>query len=73
MADGSWGLSLFVLFERLVSSSIALPRSWGLSLFVLFEHDRKWKRWLKCSWGLSLFVLFEHWSLNEKPCSVLED
>ena len=35
---GSWGLSLFVLFERSFRKSHRRKRSWGLSLFVLFEQ-----------------------------------
>ena len=34
---GSWGLSLFVLFERSLVNSMFDSCSWGLSLFVLFE------------------------------------
>ena len=35
---GSWGLSLFVLFEQIRFSKLLETGSWGLSLFVLFEH-----------------------------------
>ena len=35
---GSWGLSLFVLFELKSLSTFISNGSWGLSLFVLFEH-----------------------------------
>ena len=34
----SWGLSLFVLFERGYNFPSVLVGSWGLSLFVLFEQ-----------------------------------
>ena len=34
----SWGLSLFVLFERIISQDNQDISSWGLSLFVLFEQ-----------------------------------
>ena len=56
---GSWGLSLFVLFERSRIPTKERSGSWGLSLFVLFEQ--KWNHLVtfKSSWGLSLFVLFE--------------
>ena len=37
----SWGLSLFVLFERMDKLKFMTKRSWGLSLFVLFEQDTK--------------------------------
>ena len=37
MADGSWGLSLFVLFELNIYAFGVIVCSWGLSLFVLFE------------------------------------
>ena len=37
-ANSSWGLSLFVLFERGDGKACRYQRSWGLSLFVLFEH-----------------------------------
>ena len=33
----SWGLSLFVLFERKFTQEPKDEGSWGLSLFVLFE------------------------------------
>ena len=36
---GSWGLSLFVLFERVSMVTRKQLSSWGLSLFVLFEQD----------------------------------
>ena len=44
LTAGSWGLSLFVLFEL----NFLLPgkenSSWGLSLFVLFElNEAEWK------------------------------
>ena len=34
---GSWGLSLFVLFELSIANTENDKGSWGLSLFVLFE------------------------------------
>ena len=34
----SWGLSLFVLFERIYGALGGDYSSWGLSLFVLFER-----------------------------------
>ena len=33
----SWGLSLFVLFERISDGTLKFESSWGLGLFVLFE------------------------------------
>ena len=36
---GSWGLSLFVLFELGIQTLAEVLRSWGLSLFVLFERN----------------------------------
>ena len=55
----SWGLSLFVLFERPYTGDCCRLSSWGLSLFVLFEPACP--TWIATcgSWGLSLFVLFE--------------
>ena len=41
MFCGSWGLSLFVLFEPSADADILWTCSWGLSLFVLFEHPAK--------------------------------
>ena len=38
---GSWGLSLFVLFEPNSEFLSARFSSWGLSLFVLFELTEK--------------------------------
>ena len=73
MADGSWGLSLFVLFEHNSILLMIWLRSWGLSLFVLFEHCSEIIfAWLS-SWGLSLFVLFEHGDLFSPDVGVLED
>ena len=57
--SGSWGLSLFVLFEPFTSGKPAKLGSWGLSLFVLFEPFTSGKPAKLGSWGLSLFVLFE--------------
>ena len=57
--NGSWGLSLFVLFERYSFYSSRWASSWGLSLFVLFEQNFLQATSQSCSWGLSLFVLFE--------------
>ena len=62
----SWGLSLFVLFERLRPFIVGVSGSWGLSLFVLFEHTSWYKSNCVCSWGLSLFVLFERYFFNRK-------
>ena len=56
---GSWGLSLFVLFEHEDYISNPFLCSWGLSLFVLFEHKVSNRYIYLSSWGLSLFVLFE--------------
>ena len=36
-AEGSWGLNLFVLFERSITEHEKREGSWGLNLFVLFE------------------------------------
>ena len=36
---GSWGLSLFVLFELSIANTENDKGSWGLSLFVLFEQN----------------------------------
>ena len=57
---GSWGLSLFVLFELRRYTKKWEISSWGLSLFVLFEQHFISQGIIKSSWGLSLFVLFEH-------------
>ena len=56
----SWGLSLFVLFERTGCWKGEWTSSWGLSLFVLFELSKPNSANDSSSWGLSLFVLFEH-------------
>ena len=55
----SWGLSLFVLFERHICNIYLVHCSWGLSLFVLFEQCFSHFINIVSSWGLSLFVLFE--------------
>ena len=57
--SGSWGLSLFVLFELTTNNENYFASSWGLSLFVLFEPIKLKDNNVVCSWGLSLFVLFE--------------
>ena len=69
----SWGLSLFVLFEREQKNTQTETRSWGLSLFVLFERSCKAKVHRNGSWGLSLFVLFERHVLIHSRKTVLED
>ena len=56
---GSWGLSLFVLFEPFEIMFDLSESSWGLSLFVLFELYVITALKAQGSWGLSLFVLFE--------------
>ena len=71
--DCSWGLSLFVLFERSLVNSMFDSCSWGLSLFVLFEPGHLTKDVELCSWGLSLFVLFEHTTTQMEHTKVLED
>ena len=56
---GSWGLNLFVLFERANIYFNNCNSSWGLNLFVLFERLVLIVNQQQCSWGLNLFVLFE--------------
>ena len=70
---GSWGLSLFVLFEHNDQSIQPILGSWGLSLFVLFELIIQKKLTDGSSWGLSLFVLFEPIGTLKPNSSVLED
>ena len=70
---GSWGLSLFVLFERSAWRNGSDDGSWGLSLFVLFEPWPKQVQMLYSSWGLSLFVLFERTGHGCTEKIVLED
>ena len=70
---GSWGLSLFVLFELVVFMFLSAFSSWGLSLFVLFELNSFRSNDFVRSWGLSLFVLFEHKNESKTKSSVLED
>ena len=69
---GSWGLSLFVLFEHHKYITGNVWSSWGLSLFVLFEPNWYDMNVRYSSWGLSLFVLFEHLALNWVASMVLE-
>ena len=71
--EGSWGLSLFVLFERPYYNLIGAKSSWGLSLFVLFELLHLFHLGFDRSWGLSLFVLFEPISVIGTYHRVLED
>ena len=74
MSDhGSWGLSLFVLFELTNGKGISSIGSWGLSLFVLFEHENPDVYDMYGSWGLSLFVLFEPPMILGTWAKVLED
>ena len=70
---GSWGLSLFVLFEPNPVNPFLGLCSWGLSLFVLFERKAYEKQQELGSWGLSLFVLFEQHSKITTMELVLED
>ena len=70
---GSWGLSLFVLFEPTERNSYNAGGSWGLSLFVLFEQLGDANSDCSSSWGLSLFVLFEQILLIYTLIQVLED
>ena len=69
---GSWGLSLFVLFEHFVMYFWCIFCSWGLSLFVLFEHEICAVLDVSGSWGLSLFVLFELTEKKHSSTTVLE-
>ena len=70
---GSWGLSLFVLFEEEAYRAKFDYRSWGLSLFVLFEVKNMVIVIHWGSWGLSLFVLFEEFENVASQYGVLED
>ena len=70
---GSWGLNLFVLFERRRTLGTRIRSSWGLNLFVLFEHTKREIEKKVRSWGLNLFVLFELWQQMEVSLRVLED
>ena len=71
--EGSWGLSLFVLFEPFDVIDKKHCCSWGLSLFVLFERKQHGLERCVRSWGLSLFVLFEPFCLTAFSLPVLED
>ena len=70
---GSWGLSLFVLFEHRTLELEVDNCSWGLSLFVLFEQYVAVGARIHSSWGLSLFVLFELVNTDFAKTPVLED
>ena len=48
----SWGLNLFVLFERLMAVNGTIVGSWGLNLFVLFELGNGNRLQKNCSSGL---------------------